>query len=229
MNVSNENMNSNFLQSAGNSPKMAEDYFNSKRRILEGSMEFDDNSGDSAMKIEPEQASPNADDASKATNYHALDELRNLRNIFHEVDDLELTSNMTFPQYLKKSAEERKNLDAKESVSNENTTKQNYSALFCPSGFTIDSFNKEKAADTFSLKVENDTTLKNRNESSMRKSDWLQLIVPKSNLLSTHIAEQGNMKVSSDQGCENEDSSLIELWCKIVNVRTLQSELAPSM
>lgn len=57
----------------------------------------------------------------------------------------------------------------------------------------------------------------------MKNSEWLQLIVPKNNMFQTTLEGEDKVKIAADHGCRNEDNSLVEFWCKIVNVRTLQS------
>lgn len=69
-----------------------------------------------------------------------------------------MASNITFPQYLKQSVEVRKNLDAVEAEKSEDITRQNYSALFCPSGFAIEGFGEERTPkDAFAVKFEEET------------------------------------------------------------------------
>lgn len=58
----------------------------------------------------------------------------------------------------------------------------------------------------------------------LQKAEWLQLFVPKSNLHFASLARDEKLKISGDSGCETKDNSLIELWCKVVNVKTLQAE-----
>ena len=58
---------------------------------------------------------------------------------------------------------------------------------------------------------------------TVKKAEWLKLLVPKNNLHFASLVGGENFRVSSDAGSDDNDSSLIELWCKVVNVKALQA------
>lgn len=205
--------------------KIEEIFYSHKRKLEELSNETSEHSLSAELKIEMEEETLGAD--SKPSNNLEFEELKKLKAMFHEeymtkfmnqmkvntAEGFEVKENVSLPKYLKESMESQKL--AQNSISNGLNGRDNYSALFCPSGFAVQSSKN----DSFSVKLEDGQ--QNERGINLNNSEWLQLIVPKSNLLQASFAGNEQVKISSEAG--SEDNSLIELWCKVVNVKTLQS------
>jgi len=215
--------------------QLEEAFFSYKRKLEEDSLERAQLLRDcDNIKIEIEQEPQNLLDLHESLKppiLHEVEELKKLRNVFMESympnvmnqmkvtssESLEVTNNISLPEYLKQSLE--KNAEGFD----QNANPSNHSALFCPSGFFVQTSEKERSEDNFNVKLEEGFHSDFKKNLTMKNTEWLQLIVPKNNLFQTTLEGQDKVKIATDQSCKSDDNSLVEFWCKIVNVRTLQS------
>ena len=144
----------------------------------------------------------------------------------------------SFVEYIKKSrGDAAAAMQKLASAQSGDMTPGRFASLFCPAGFEFNYAN-----DAISVKLEDDYFLQKeekyilhyvqlsnlhprlRNTSiTLEKAEWLQLFVPKSNVQSAKLRGKENLGVSGDVECDKEDSSLLELWCKVFYARDVPS------